>query len=195
MPVALETSQMHVTPFRLFNHGASGASSFTSGGTDLGEVLSIAPVGYDTVMEQITRQTSGPHLWDGRLLATNVTLEVVLGQRTSDVLKLMHRHHWASGNSGLLLGVPQVKPGHLVKTGGYTTRLQVAAMNDAGSARITTRPHLYLPNAFCIAVGPHQFARGGRFLEAAVMTIVAYWNDTLGANAYEGDPATFPSLT
>lgn len=193
--MALDTTNMHATPFKLFNHGASGASNYTSAGTDMGEVLSIAPVGFDIAMEQITKQTSGVHLWDGRALGVNVTLEVILGQRSSDVLKLMHRQHWASANSGLLLGVPQVKLGHLVKSGGYTTRLQVAPMNDTMAARITTRAHLYFPNAYCIAVGPRQFARSGRYLEAAVMTIVAYWNDTLGTNFYEGDPATFPSLT
>lgn len=194
--MALDTTTPHVTPFALIDHGVSGSSNYTTGGTNLGLVLSHAIVGYEREGEVVTRPgISGIVPWDYRWLGDIVTLQVVLGLRTSDVLKLAHRPKWASTNSGLLLGVDQLKKGQRVRSAGKTTRLQIRAMNDDGSAAITTRPHLYLPKAFCIGVEARQWSRQGSLLEASVLTILGLTDDDDSPPFYEGDAGTFPSLT
>jgi hypothetical protein len=192
--VTLNSTTPHVTPFKLIDHGNSGASTFASGGTDLGEVLSHAVVGFEREGENVYKQTAGRHPTDYRWLGDVATLEVVLAARSSDVLKLMNRPQWVSTNSGLLVGAHQLKPGRRVKANSKTTRLHVAAMNDAMDTRLTTRPHLYIPYAFCVHVGPRQFALHGKLFEAAVLTILALYDETNGVCVYEGDYATFPAL-
>lgn len=194
--MALDTTTPHVTPFALVDHGASGASDFTSGGTNLGLVLSHALVNYAREGEVLTRPgVSGIVPWDYRWLGDVATLQVVLGLRTSDVLKLAHRPKWVSSNSGLLLGADQLKKGRRMRAAGYATRLQIRAMNDAGAAAVSTRPHLYLPKAICIGVEARQWSRKDSLLEAAVLTILGFTDDDDTPPFYEGDPASFPSLT
>lgn len=196
--MGLDTSNAHVTPFILLDHGNSGSSTYTAGGTNLGEVLSHAPVGMEREGEHVFKQTAGRHPTDYRWLGDVVTLEVVLAKRTSDVLKLMNRPQWKSTNSGLLIGAHDMKPGRRVKANSKTTRLHVCPVSDDYATRLTSgtfRPHLYIPYAFCVHVGPRQFSRHGKLFEAAVLTILALYDETNGVCAYEGDPSTFPSLT
>lgn len=193
--MALETSNPHVTPFRLIDHAASGTSNYTTGGTDLGPVLSHAVVGRQLETELVYKQTAGRNPVDVRPLGVVETVEVVLANRSSNVLKLIHPWHWAATNSGLLIAGNQVGWGRRAKANGKTTRLQIAPMNDDLSARITTRPHTFYPYVFCIDSGPRQYNLHGKFLDATVLTLLALWDTSAGTNSYEGDPADFPALT
>lgn len=196
--MALTTDKPIVARYKLIDHAASGSSNYSTGGTDLGHVLSHAVVGLHRDMENLTKQIYGTHWVDGVFLGENVTIEVVLGQRSSDVLKLMSRTHWQNSvGSGLLLKAPQIKPGYRVKANSYTTRLQIRPVIQAGTVD-NALPHLYLPHAFCIDVGPRQYNDKGKHFEATVLTIVGYYDETNGYAYVEGDPtvsSAFPTLS
>lgn len=193
--MALDTTSPHVTPFRLIDHGFSGSSNYTTGGTDLGEVLSHAVVGRHLETEFVYKQTFGRNPVDVRVLGVAETIEVVLGVRSSAVLKLIHPWHWAAANSGLEIAANQVGWGRRAKANSKTTRLQLAPMNDDFSARIATKPNTFYPHAFCVDSGPRQYSLHGKFFEATVLTIVALMDEAAGLASYEGDPANFPTLT
>lgn len=195
--MALVTDKPTVIRYKLIDHAASGSSNYNTGGTDLGHVLSHAAVGFHRDTENLVKQTSGTHWIDSVFLGENVTIEVVLGQRSSDVLKLASRPQWQNSvGSGLLLKGPQMKPGYRAKANSYTTRLQLRPVVQAGTVD-NTLPHLFLPYAWCIDVGPRQYNDKGRHFEATVLTIVALYDETNGVAVYEGDPtvsSAFPSL-
>lgn len=193
-----KTDGAEVVPMRLYDHGFSGTSDFVAdhaNATALGDVLSHAVVGFEREVEFVYKQTAGRHPVDLRWLGDVITLEVVLAARSSAVLKLINRPVWASTNSGLLVGTQQLKPGQRVKLNSKTTRLQIAAMADDYSARNLNKPHLYIPYAFCMKIGPRQWNQHGKLLEATVATIIALWDETNLVNGYEGDPSVFPALT
>lgn len=198
--MALDVANPIAAQYRLIDLGASGAVSggYNTGGTDLGHVLSHAAVAMSRDVENEVKQTSGTHFVDGSFMGENLILEVVLGQRSSDVLKLGYNPHWVSSNSGLLNGAPQIKLGHGVKRSGRCTRLLVRPVKPGTNPKAlvidTTRPALLLPYAYCIKVGPVQYNERGKLMEAAVLTIVSYWDETNGLNRYWGDVATFPSI-
>lgn len=198
--MALDTTNPIVSQFRLIDLGASGTvvGGYDTGGSDLGHVLSHGAVGMLRDMENEVKQTSGTHWVDGNFHGENLVFEVVLGQRSSDVLKLGWNPHWLASNSGLLNSAPQIALGHGVKRAGRCTRLLVRPVKQGVNPKALVidkaRPALLLPYAYCIKVGAVQYSEHGKMLEAAVLTVVSYWDAVNGLNRYWGDPDTFPDI-
>jgi hypothetical protein len=198
--MTLDTSNPFTVQYRLVDLGASGnvAGGYDTGGTDLGHVLSHAAVGFARDMENLVKQTSGTNWVGSSYGGENILLEVVLGQRSSAVLKIGSRTHWKSGNSGLLVADHVIPLGHDVVRNGYCTRLLVRpvkfGVNPKALIIDKTLPALLIPKAFCVKVGPRQYNEQGKFFEATVLTIAGYWDASAGLNRYEGDVSTFPVI-
>lgn len=198
--MTLETSNPVTAQFRLIDLGASGTvvGGYDTGGTDYGHALSHGAVGNMRDMENLTKQIFGTHWTDGTFNGENMVLEIVLGQRSSQVLKLGWNPHWLASNSGLLNAAPQIPLGHAVKNAGRCTRLLIRPVKPGNNPKALvidkTRPALLLPYAYCIKVGATQYNERGKLFEAAVLTIVSYWDETNGLNRYWGDPDTFPDI-
>lgn len=199
--MALDVANPFVVQYRLIDLGASGdvVGGYVSGGTDLGHVLSHAAVGFERDIENLVKQTSGTHWVDGVFAGENVTLEIVLGQRSADVLKLGSRTHYdATQDSGKLIAAHKIPLGHRVKANSYCTRLLIRPVKEGTNPKALIHddrfPALLIPYAFCVAVGPRQYNENGKFFEATVLTIVSYWDETNGLNRYEGAVSTFPDI-
>lgn len=188
--MTLTTTKLLVSRFRLIDHGATGAVDYEDGGKDLGQAVSHAVVGLERVMEHVTSPRTGATWSDGSQVGENLIFEIVLGHRSADVLKLAHRARYDSTKT-LLLAQTIAKPGHLVKKAGLTTRLQVRPVIDQNSDIRVDMPHLFIPHAYCIAIGPRQYNEREHMMEGTVLTIVGY-TDSAGVTHYEGDPYDFP---
>lgn len=188
--MAMDKTTVFAAPAKLINHGASGAINFSTGGNTVGELLHYTIKGVERMVEVLPRQDS-PGAWDGRWLGDVATLEVIVGQRTDEFMRLAYKPQYQSGTP-TLIGAAQLKRGHLLKKGGHTWRLQVRAIDDAGVAD-TTKPHIYIPHGFVARIGPTVWDVQGEHLAATLLTILCF-NDSSGTPYYEDIPASLPAV-
>jgi len=166
---------------------ADEPASYTSGGTSLGAANSPTVVGYGVQGAPVYKPWKAGNVPTGfRPTGITATLEIVLYERTADVLSLQTN----GDSSGTLIGAPTLKPGQLID---YTNakRLMVRAL-DANNAYTALRPSFLIPAGVCIGVGPVQWASGGMMREATSLTILALWHDGMNCAYLEGDPADWP---
>lgn len=191
--MAMDKTTIFSAPFKLINHGASGAINYSTGGTAVGEVLHHGVKSLDRIGEFVTRQIHGPVPWDYAWMQDVMLYEVIIGQRTDEFMKLAYRPQYQSGTP-TLIGPAQIKPGHLVRKGGKTYRLQVRAV-DAAGAVVTTKPSVYIPYAFVVQVGATVWDVGELHLQATVLTIAAFVDETDLCTYYEDIPANLPTVS
>lgn len=189
--MAMDKTTMFSAPFKLLNHGTSGAINFSTGGTNVGEVLHHAAKGLQRLTTQVGYQAR-PGADDGRWFADVAMLEVIIGQRTDEFMKLAYKPQYQTGQP-TLVGAAQIKPGHLLRRGGHTLRLQIRAVNADGTVD-TTKPCIYIPHGFVAAVGPTVWDVGELHLQATVLTIQCY-NDSTGTPYYEDIATSLPAVS
>lgn len=188
--MAMDKTTIFAAPFKLINHGASGAVNYSSGGTHVGEVLHHATKGLDRIGEFVTRPIHGPVPWDFAWLADVALFEVIIGQRTDEFMKQAYRPQYQTGTP-TLIGTPQIKPGHLVRKGGYTHRLQIRPVVAAGTID-DTKPSVYIPYGFVVQVGATVWDEGELHQSATILTIAAFVDESTNAPYYEGTTADLP---
>lgn len=157
-------------------------SSYTTGGTALGEKLSVVAVSYEEDLDILTRQGTGRYWAEARLLSCNLALRIVLAENSAAVLAVVH--------PGRVPSATNVKSRNAVLLGNRLadfTRFQL---------RPTTSglPHLYLPRARIVSIGPKAWGQRDKHLEACELVVAAFYDTTLGESWYQGDPTTFPAL-
>ncbi len=189
--MAMDKTTILTVPYALINHGSSGAVNYSTGGTDVGEVLHHAAKGLERQVEVVSSQKY-PGADDGRWLADVTIFDVIIGQRTDEFMKAAYKPQYQSGTP-TLIGAAQIKPGHLLRRGGHTWRFQVRAI-DADGAVVTTKPSVYIPHGFVGAVGPTVWDDGEHHLQATVLTILCF-NDSTGVPYYEDIPANLPVVS
>lgn len=159
-------------------------SSYTSGGTALGEKLSVAAVSIEEDLDILTRQPSGSFWADARLMGCNLMISVVLAESSAAVLAVLH-------------------PGRIPSASNVKSRNSIVLGKRLGSADYTkfllrptdsTKPYLYLPRARVVSVGPKVWGQRDKHLESCELVIAAFYDTTVSEAWYQGDPATFPSL-
>ena len=162
-------------------------SSYTSGGTLLGANGSARAVQFEHDVEMRRKQSrgAGTIIRSGRILGTNVVLEMILLNRSDAVMDLMFQQRASGDTYG---GDTSYKYGHLIEAGdAQTTALQIRATDN-------TKPSLLIPAALCVSVAPIAWQREGKHLDAAVLTVVPLFYPSLGDCVFYGDPADWPSL-
>lgn len=159
------------------------ASSYTTGGTDLGRCASAKPVAFSKDVELMAKQTSAS-LWnDARLLAVNLLFEVILLERTTTLMGLLFPQQASAGN---VRGIRTLKAGKRV-TSSDTSKLLFRPVD-------TGKPYLYIPRALVTSVEPITWSPDEKHLSAAKISIAALLDGDTGEPWYYGDTSDFPSL-
>lgn len=172
---------------------ATGAVAYTSG-TSLGKVGSKKAVGLHREVENRTRQISGANYVDGRVVGENVTLEVILLERSDVVMGLMHKLTFNTSTKSEGVIQSGWVQGQYVKDAGKTSRLLIRALDDAGAVD-TAKPWFFIPYAFVLDVAAKQWADdGGKLFDATALTIVGYWDETNLCNHLDGVYTDWPAL-
>ena len=161
-------------------------STYTSGGTSLGEALSVKAVAFQHEVELLRKQSRAGLNDAARVMGSNVTLEVILANRSSAVLGLMFQRR--TSGSTYYGGFTTYKPGSVInKNSTYLRCLQIRP-DDA------THPSLCIPRAICVAAAPVTFDRAVNLHDGTVLTLVGLYNATFADVVAYGDMASFPSL-
>lgn len=189
--MAMDKTTIFTAPFKLINHGSSGAVNYSTGGTSVGLALHHAAKGVDRQIEVESYMTR-PGADDARWIADVVTIDVIIGQRTDEFMKMAYKPQYQSGTP-TLIGAAQIKPGHLIRRGGHTWRLQIRAVDEDGAV-VTTKPSVYIPHGFVAGIGPTLWDDGEEHLKATVLTILCL-NDSSGVPYYEDIPANLPTVS
>ncbi len=159
--------------------------SYESGGTVLGEKLTMGVVAVSKQVELLTKQpTAG--LWrDVRLLGANALLSITLAEHSADVINLLYGKLSADGTTALD-STGTTKLGHVVADADYR-KILLRPRNSA-------KPWLYFPRAYVTEVGPMMYDEEAKHMEACEVVIVATVDPTLGKAFYKGPLASLPAL-
>lgn len=157
-------------------------SSYTTGGTELGERLAMIPVGITKHVELLTKQVTGPYAVETRTLGLSATLKFVLAEKTSTLIGLLF-DGFATGEN--VKGLNSAKLGNLNVEGDYTKLLVRPKNSD--------HPYFYMPRALVVDFRALVWDDHVKHMEAAEVTVVPTL-DSASEPWYYGDPATFPVL-
>ena len=187
----MATADIFTVEGRLFDITAGG--TFTAGGIDLGEVLSVIPLQLREAVELLGKQSNvTPQPSEARWLYAEATLSVILAEKSKDVLALLYpgRIRGAAGIS--VAGLPTArKSGHTIKA----------------YKRIVLRPEkpadnpdsfVFFPRIHVQHVGPYTWRPKGRpageHTEATQVTVYALLDPDYGSPWEFGRPADWPEL-
>jgi len=159
-------------------------SSYTSGGTNLGTLLSAQAVEFQKTADLVKKQTRGQVWQDVRPTGVNASFEFVLAERSAAVMDLIFGSDAVSGTD--VRAFRNVKIGHLMKDADYDKIL----LRPTSVAR--SEPYLYFPRAAVLSVETVMWDEAARHLEAAKLIVVATDDGT--EPWYYGDPTDFPAL-
>lgn len=189
--MAMDKTTVFTAPFKLINHGSSGAVNYSTGGEDVGMALHHAAKGLEREIEVVSYQAR-PGVDDARWISDTALFEVIIGQRSDEFMKAAYKPQYQSGTP-TLIGPAQIKAGHLLRRSGHTWRFQIRAVDEDGTA-VTTKPHVYIPHGFVGSVGPTVWDDGQKHLRATVLTILCF-NDSSGVPYYEDIPDNLPEVS
>ncbi len=158
------------------------ASSYTTGGTLLGERLAMIPVGITKHIEMLTKQVTGIYPVETRTFGMSATLKFVLAERTTDVVGLLF-DIFATGKN--VKGRNSIKLGNINVDAAYT-KILVRPKNPL-------HPFFFVPRGMVVDFQAIVWDDHVKHLEATEITILTTL-DTAGEPFYYGDPATFPAL-
>lgn len=167
-------------------------TGFTTGGTDLGKVLSIHTSSIAQEIEFITEHGTGSVPVDASITGITVVYTVQLIDWTEALLGVITNH---TNTTDRWQGTGTYKLGALLSSS-QTSKLLIRPVNDANAPNSgdATKPMLYIPRAVQIApltgTWDPEFPVGSGFQ----LQIVALYDTTLGAPAAYGDSADFPAI-
>ena len=151
--------------------------------TDLGLIGSSHIAGFRKDVSLLSNSQRGTIVTEAKVLGINLLYSIILLNRSTEVMELMFENDIAGD---VFKHFSAYKPGKLV-TGNETSKLLIRPT-------VATKPHLYIPRAIVIEVGPIHWDRQIMHQEAALLQISALYDSTTGAPYFYGDPDNFPSL-
>lgn len=181
----MATTDILSVPSTAYDITAGG--DVTTGGTSLGEALSVMPLALQKQFELHSRQSNASPQPDRvREFGIDGVLSIILAERSAAVMSLAFPGYVRSGDGKTVQGAATL-PGQFVTS----FRKLVVRPNDP-----TTYPseYLYMPAVYVSAIGPIQWARrpGTLQLEAMQLTCYAMFDATAGVPWVLGKPAEFP---
>lgn len=179
----MATSDIYPAPARLVIPAAAG-DGYTTGGTDLGEKLSVYVTSMAREIEAVTHQDTGTFWRDARILGGSSVISVILGENSADVIALLH--DVMVDGTGNVRGHNAVKLGHLLADADYT---RLVLRPDTA-----THDFVYFPRALVTEVGPFIYHEKEFHRMATEVVIAAFYDTTDGDIFFKGDPANFPDL-
>lgn len=158
-------------------------TNYTTGGTDLGLLGSAHLIGLNKDVSLLSRVTTGSQYTDARILGLNLIYEIIVLNRSTDLMNLMFDGESAAD---IFEGYATYLPGHLVDDT-QTSKLLLRPT-------LATNPYLYIPRALIIDMGPTTFAHRQKLHEATLLTIVGLLDTTRGAAFHYGDNANLAAI-
>lgn len=158
-------------------------TTYLTGGTDLGILGSAHLVGFNKDVSLMSKVITGSQYTDARILGINLIYEVVVLNRSLEVMNLMFDQDAASN---IFENYTTYILGHLVDAS-QTSKLLIRPNNPI-------HPHLYMSRALVIDQGPIQFHTQGKLQEATQMTIVALLDTARGSPYSYGDQANLTAI-
>lgn len=164
-------------------------TNYLSGGTDLGETGSAHAVGFNKDVSLLSKAPTGSQFTDARILGLNLIYEIVLLDRSTEVMNLMF-----DGESGadIFEGYSSYLLGHLVDDS-QTSKLLIRPDVTKTAANVDN-PYLYIPRALVMDLGPVMFEHRGKLQAATKLTIVALWDTVRVAAFHYGDNANLAAI-
>lgn len=165
-------------------------TSYTSGGTLLGEKLSIGVMGLSRSVDLLPRPHTAPYWSEARINGENTVFSVVLGERSENVMEALFGSRHSGGTVYMRGSAAGFKPGHLLDESDYIKFLLRPTDPD--------HPYLLFPRCVVTQVGPIQFGDTDvDAMEACEVVFAASMNpDNAGTvePGIWGDPDNFPAL-
>lgn len=158
-------------------------TNYLTGGTNLGVLGSAHMAGFNKDVSLMSKVVLGSQYTDARILGLNLIYEIVLLERSTEVMNLMFDGESATD---IFEAYTTYLPGQLVDST-QTSQLLIRP-EDA------THPFLYIPRALVLDMGPAQWHTRGKHQEATQLTIVALWDTSRGAAFHYGDNANLAAI-
>ena len=174
----------------LYDVTASGG--YTTGGVNLGKVLTFHAVQFNTSMEVFFKPHSrnGATPAEARILGDAATYEIILGDVNQDWLKFLFQKRVKAASPEMfdMSGGDNYSFGHLVDST-ETYSLMLRPDSDP------TKPYLWFPRAFVTSIGPVVWGAQLNHSSPTAITILPLHDEDLDTAVYYGNVDQFPTAS